>query len=688
MIYILDTGFNGLELEYKSQNADTNSGIHGYTLHTLASSINPDTMISCYDLGGSPSNQDIIDALEYVEKVSDGGIVCITLTINKSVEVESVIHRMMENDKFIFIVAGGNQAVDINLYTPSSTSGVISVGSLNKANEIASHNNIGELGLYAPGTNIDVNGGKHSGTSIATAIVAGFWSKFWNFDDVKYNLSASFDSIIHHKFSPQTKYVHTNAIGGDANGARNAIHVMRGEIDEISSSYCLAKWLQVTLHLQNGRTHSCHHPGTHHVPLEELKNNPSALHNTEFKKEQRQKMLDGERPDECQYCWNVEDLPGEHISDRYWKSLDNNWSLPYKKRALDAGATGNVNPSYVEVSFSNACNFKCSYCSPVHSSKWVSEIRKEGPYELTGRKHNNLDWYVQNSEMPIHHKEENPYVDAFWEWWPDLSKDLKVFRITGGEPLIEKNTFKVLESLKENPQPNMQVDINSNCCIPEEGLTRYIDLMRDLLSNRKISSSTLYTSVDGHGKAAEYGRPGLDYDVWLNTVDRVLTELPELTVTIMCTTNIFSITSFEKLLEDVLMLRKKHMNVVRKKPILLDMSILRWPGHQCAAILPNEYASFMHGVLKYMVDNQERTGEIPPYEGFFDFEISKMERFIEFISQPPHEAEGVHVPTMRKDFYLFVNEHDRRRGTNFLETFPDLEDFYRMCEEENNKRII
>ena len=33
----------------------------------------------------------------------------------------------------------------------------------------------------------------------------------------------------------------------------------------------------------------------------------------------------------------------------------------------------------------------------------------------------------------------------------------------------------------------------------------------------------------------------------------------------------------------------------------------------------------------------------------------------------------------RRDFKIFVDEHDRRRGTNFLETFPELTEFYNHC---------
>jgi len=100
---------------------------------------------------------------------------------------------------------------------------------------------------------------------------------------------------------------------------------IREELNSTGCGFCLAKWTQVTIHLQLGRTHSCHHPDTHPIPLVELNRNPSALHNTKFKKEKRKEMLEGKRPSECQYCWNVEDT-SSHYSDRIFKSSEP-WSL-------------------------------------------------------------------------------------------------------------------------------------------------------------------------------------------------------------------------------------------------------------------------------------------------------------------------------------------------------------------------
>ena len=62
---------------------------------------------------------------------------------------------------------------------------------------------------------------------------------------------------------------------------------VRKELNKTGCGMCLAKWTQVTLHLATGMTHSCHHPVPHKIPLAELKRNPSALHNTRYKKEKR-----------------------------------------------------------------------------------------------------------------------------------------------------------------------------------------------------------------------------------------------------------------------------------------------------------------------------------------------------------------------------------------------------------------
>lgn len=471
-------------------------------------------------------------------------------------------------------------------------------------------------------------------------------------------------------------------------GEIERLYEVRDQINDISPSFCTAKWLQVTLHLQNGKNHSCHHPGTHAIPVEELATNPSSLHNTPFKKTQRKLMLGGERPNECQYCWNVEDLPGNHISDRVIKSGDYTWSKDHIDEVSKLPWDSDVFPTYVEVSFSNHCNFKCSYCGPVNSSRWTEEAKKYGPYP-TSKHFNGYDWLKDTNQLPIPHDEYNPYVEAFWKWWPELHKNLKVFRITGGEPLMEKNTFEVLDYMYNNPNTDLELSINTNGCVTRRVINTFVEKMKRVTMENKVGSSRIYTSVDGHGEQAEYGRFGLNYQQWYENIDFMLSELPLTKMTVMCTTNIFSVPSMQKMLEDIYVLKVKHSHPDRLVPITLDMSILRWPGHQRANILPVEYADLLSDSLKYMKDHQEGNKEtnIPHYLGFFDFEIAKLERFIEFIRNPINENENVNLMVARSDFYRFVNEHDRRRGTNFVKTFPELNKFYKDCEVISNNLI-
>ena len=463
-------------------------------------------------------------------------------------------------------------------------------------------------------------------------------------------------------------------------GEVDRLRKVKEKLDSVSPSFCTAKWLQVTLHLQNGFTHSCHHPKTHKIPLSEIENNPSALHNTQYKKEQRKMMLEGKRPDECQYCWNVEDLPGDHLSDRYIKSGDITWANDKIDEVANSNWQDDVDPTYVEVSFSNHCNFKCSYCSPVHSSQWEKEAKEHGPYP-TSQYFNGYDWLKQTGQMPIPHDEYNPYVEAFWEWWPKLNQNLRVFRVTGGDPLMEKNTFKVMDKIIEDPNPALEFSINTNGGVSDNRIRKYVEKAKQI--ENLIRLNRVYTSVDTHGAPAEYTRHGLDYDQWFKNIDYMMGELPRTKFTIMCTANIFSVTNFKRLLEDIYYLKVKHYNKHRKVAITLDTSILRWPGHQRANILPPDFADLMQPAIDYMKAHEEgnKDNNIPHYKGFFDFEIAKLERFIEFIKSPKHEDEHYDLETTRKDFYHFVNEHDRRRGTDFKSTFPELLGFYEMCKE-------
>jgi hypothetical protein len=121
---------------------------------------------------------------------------------------------------------------------------------------------------------------------------------------------------------------------------------------EVGPSFCLAKWHHVTVYLQSGETHSCYHPKPHKIPLEELSNNPSALHNTNEKKLERKLMLEGKKPEGCNYCWNIESMGPDYISDRHLRNSSIFTEERYQQTSKGSWDQ-NINPEYMEINFGN-----------------------------------------------------------------------------------------------------------------------------------------------------------------------------------------------------------------------------------------------------------------------------------------------------------------------------------------------
>jgi organic radical activating enzyme len=453
-------------------------------------------------------------------------------------------------------------------------------------------------------------------------------------------------------------------------------------LNTISPSMCLAKWFHVSMHLTNGRTHSCYHPPTHQIDIEAIKTNPKALHNTEQKKRERRMMLDGKRPEGCAYCWMVEDAPNApptgHTSDRHFRSSEQ-WAIPFKELPLQHDHTHDFDPSYVEVNFNQACNFKCSYCSPHLSTAWEKEIREFGPYP-TFPTHNHVEGMSLMPEKVS--QKDNAYVQAFWEWWPTLYPNLRVFRMTGGEPLMDKNTFKVLDYVAHNPHPELVVGITSNLCPPEPALfDRLIDSVQKIERQSRIHYFALYVSVDGFQERGEYIRNGLDFKVLDNNIRTVLRETQSVNINLINTFNALSVTSLKDYLAWVIDIRRYIQNFEHEgmnpswynyQRMYFDIPMLRQPEWQSIQVLPERYQDIVQEAIEFAEANS--VDKIGDFVGFYEYEIERIRRNLRWMKEGTKNIEG-----KRSNFYRFFNEHDRRRGTNFLETYPEMEDFWNLC---------
>ena len=434
----------------------------------------------------------------------------------------------------------------------------------------------------------------------------------------------------------------------------------RDVINSVSPSFCTAKWLQTTLYLQNGYNHSCHHPSPHKIPVDEILADPAALHNSQHKKKQREMMLAGQRPSECDYCWKIEDLDKEYFSDRHYKSADY-WAWDRINEIATGNPTANVFPSYLEVSFSNVCNLKCSYCSPEISSKWLEEIKQHGPYPIS-ESNNDISWYKSVGRYPYTHSEDNPYVDAFWKWFPEALPHLKVFRITGGEPLLSKDTWKVFEFIKNNPQPNLEIAINTNLSVDDKIIDKFISEVGQLKNS--VKKIDIYTSLESTGSQAEYSRYGLDYNKFVGNIRKCLIQT-DCSVAVMTTINILSVPSFNNFIEMIMNLRKEFNHGFEDNRIPLSINYLRWPPQLNATLLPSDMKKEYAAKILSKAESWLKCFSSDSYARVYLEEWDQIQRFCDYLIIENNDIKR------RKNFVLYIQEYDRRRNTNFESVFPE-----------------
>ena len=430
-------------------------------------------------------------------------------------------------------------------------------------------------------------------------------------------------------------------------------------IDIKSESWCAAKYYNATIWLGSGMTTSCHHPLPHKVDVADIEKNPSVLHNTQKKKLERAQMQAGERPAGCEYCWKIEDIGRDNISDRVYKTvIYSDEDLDY---AFTTPASHDHNLQTLEIAFDRTCQLACSYCNPAFSSTWVKDIRNNGPYTGLVSDGRNHFTHPHDSSQLYKFGEANPYVEAFFKWWEsDLHKSLKELRITGGEPLMSGETWKLLDWFKTNKgQSTTRLALNSN-------LGPQVDLDR-LLSSVDGLEFDLYTSNESVGLQSEYIRDGLSWQGWANNVEKAMQSGRLRGMHIMCTVNALCLDSLPSFLDIVMQWKQEN----GKDFPNFSLNILRFPSFQSPLVLPDEIRTAYKEKLEAW--EQQYIGN----NFLHQHEVNQVRRLIDYLDvvKTPH-ADAAERDVLQRDFKQFYTQYDQRRGKDFCKTFPALADWY------------
>jgi hypothetical protein len=433
-------------------------------------------------------------------------------------------------------------------------------------------------------------------------------------------------------------------------------------LNEISPSFCGAKWYNATIWLGSGMTTSCHHPPAHQIAVDDILQNPKALHNTLQKKDDRAMMIAGERPAGCEYCWKIEDMERGAISDRLYKS-----KIYTEKELFDARhshPSEDVDLRTLEIAFDRTCNFACSYCNPAFSTTWVKDIKRNGPYEnllSDGRGHFT---HPHDGAEKFHYKEENPYVTAFFKWWEsDLHKTLNELRITGGEPLMSPNFWKLLDWFQHNKgQSDTVLAVNTN--LVGSRVKEFLD------RTREMPAIELYTSCEATDEQAEYIRDGLIMKEWNDNLGYAFDNANVKGIHIMCTINSLCLETLPEFLTNICRLKMKRLH----PELNFSINILRFPSFQSPLVLPEEMRTHHKEQLEKWLDTfwDDGNGTLCT-----EMEADQVQRLIDYLDvvKTPH-SETFEQSKLENDFKHFYKQYDERRGKDFCKTFPHLAEWY------------
>jgi organic radical activating enzyme len=437
----------------------------------------------------------------------------------------------------------------------------------------------------------------------------------------------------------------------------NDLEFKHSVLDTLSESFCAAKWFNATIWLGSGMSTSCHHPPAHLVDIDKVTTNPKLLHNTPQKKADRARMIAGERPAGCEYCWKIEDMGRNAVSDRVYKSKI--YPIEALHEAYHTPATEDADLRTLEIAFDRTCQFACSYCNPAFSSTWVKDIRNNGPYMGLVSDGRNHFTHEHSSAQLYRYGETNPYVEAFFAWWEsDLHRTLQELRITGGEPLMSAHTWRLIEWFRDNrDRSSTRLAINSN-------LGPSVDVLR-LIDSVKGMPVEIYTSMESVGAQAEYIRDGLDYDLWRKNVQTLLDA--DITVHCMCTINALCLTTLTGLLDELVEWKRTY----GRDRVNFTLNILRFPSFQSALVLP-EYLreQFKNNLSQWLLDHHG-------HNYMHEHEINHTQRLIDYLDvvKTPH-SDAVEMSELQRDFRQFYQQYDARRNKNFTIAFPKLQDWY------------
>lgn len=395
-----------------------------------------------------------------------------------------------------------------------------------------------------------------------------------------------------------------------------------------SKTFCMYPWTHIMVSPDGNAYPCCVTVGdrtlgnTNHQSLKEI------FHSDEMNK-LRQDMLSETPNSWCNYCYEH-----ESYSPHSFRSTAN---LTMQKFFDDVvpltradGSIPDFKMRYLDIRFSNVCNFKCRLCGSTYSSQWAAEKKSLGDPEWVNR------------SVIIHADETGGLLQETLSQLPNVS--LAYF--AGGEPLMNEEHYIILEELIRLGKTDIELRYNTNCSVQRYKQKDIIDLWKHF---KRVEISA---SLDHYGERAEYIRHGTKWgDVESNI--KVFQTLPNIQLSVHSVVSMFNYVTYGEFISYL----TKNM-LIKDKFLTHSQVLTKSPPYYCLQNLPQ------HLKIRTKQTILSVLPELPKdYTDLYQNRFTEMMNFAE-----AHDGWEENAYSIRH----LIQERDAVRGEDFNKVFPEL----------------
>lgn len=403
-----------------------------------------------------------------------------------------------------------------------------------------------------------------------------------------------------------------------------------------SKYFCILPWIHLSSS-PDGSTLPCCYADYKHPVGNLRKNTFNEIWNQGPYKLIRKNMLEEVPCKECNTCYAAEKY------GIYSKRKESNkWyghHIKEVQKTKEDGFTDNFKITYLDIRFSNLCNFKCRTCGPGFSSNWYHDYIKLHNKKPKSIARPDEDLHMIN--VPIDNEDFlfdqiEPHIPYFEEIY-----------FAGGEPLIMKEHYRLLDKLIEYNKTDIRLIYNTNF-----SELRYKD--KHVFDYWEMFKSVrVGASLDGSDLRAEYIRKGADWNETVENRRSMIEKVPNVEFWITSTVsamNVLHILDFHKQMVD-----EQMISAAEK----LTVSTCLWPEHYRPNIFPRDFKN------KVIVPAYEKHIEwLQSHDGLGEC----TNKFINLLNFIKTDSEN----SLYSKFLNETSNLDEIRNENFWEIFPEF----------------